>query len=130
MLDLGLQRMLFRLVLSEPAMSSAPSLPDSGAPGSSPTKPTRRRRAETSAPSLSREGSHEELPVSLPPRGCITGAERTSGAIVSARRRADLCMPVPHMVMWQAPRRLHSSEDTHSTLTPDGWPWALGRTLT
>lgn len=39
-------------------------------------------------------------------------------------------MPVPHMVMWQAPSRLHSSEDTHSTLTPDGWPCALGRTLT
>lgn len=41
----------------------------------------------------------------------------------------DLCIPVPHMVMWQAPRRLHSSEDTHSTLTPDWWPWAFGRML-
>lgn len=33
------------------------------------------------------------------------------------------------MVIWQAPRRLHSSEDTLRTLTPDGWPWAFVRTL-
>ena len=42
----------------------------------------------------------------------------------------DLCMPVAHMVTWHAPRRLQSSEETLSTLTPDGWPPALGRTLT
>lgn len=40
-----------------------------------------------------------------------------------------LCMPVAHMLMLQAPKRLHSSEDTSSTLTPDGWPAALGFTF-
>lgn len=59
-----------------------------------------------------------------------TSCTTQSGWIMPACCQADLCMPVPHIVMWQAPRRLHSSEDTHSTLTPDGWPWALGRTLT
>lgn len=30
-----------------------------------------------------------------------------------------LCTPLLHMMMWQAPSREHSSEDTDSSPTPD-----------
>ncbi len=69
-----------------------------------------------------RGGKNRSVPLRQSPWR-MPDACRTEGKggvwVYACVTQADRCTPLLHMTMWQAPRRLHSSEATVSSPTPD-----------